>query len=141
MATEEEFRALQVQVASQSEVIKKLTDGFTYHEGIVKETLEARLAGAMREIGFRAVETEEKFQKEINQNKENMERLIDKQRIDLNALNLNIVKELMEKVDEIEARVTGQQPGSVSASGGGASERAPRTRRGKYNNLRTSSED
>ena len=48
--------------------------------------------------------------------KENMERLIDKQRIELNALNLKDIKELKAKVDEIEARVTGQQPGSVSAS-------------------------
>ena len=47
----EQYTALQMQVTVQQNAINKLTDGFTYSEGCIKDTLEARVASVVRELG------------------------------------------------------------------------------------------
>jgi len=142
-ASQEDFHLLKAQVDEQDKAIKRLNDFLTYQEGAGHETLEARLASAMKEITIRSQESEERFQKEINKNKVvmenikgNLEHLIDVQRVNINELKLKDVKELKAKVDEIEMQVitegtqaanVGQAPGlggaqEPSSAGHGAGE-------------------
>ena len=74
-AAQEDLQLLKAQVDEQDKAIKRLNDFLTYQEGARHETLEARLASAMKEITIRSQESEERFQKEINKNKVVMENI------------------------------------------------------------------